>query len=246
MKKLREEEREEEESSSSDESDDEIDPDRYNCSNCHREFTEWAGRCKHCGNRCCIICLEDQTDLCDVCAKSYQECGFCPVIVKNEARVIHPKCVQEKPCKCCQDCAKKAVETCPFCDRYSDSDDSDEDPPTINAWNCPQCTNDMDYKGDHCDVCGNDVCFSCISNEDTICYPCKETHRHCETCGKIEEKKKMKTHPKCRRKRKCDYFCELCATSRMRPCSSCTRIRSVNNQTPLGFACGITDSRHPL
>lgn len=223
--KKREEEREEEESSSSDESDHEIDLDRGNCGACG--LTNWAGRCKFCEKRCCILCLPDQADLCQVCAKSYQECGLCPAIVKKEASVIHPKCIQEKPCKCCQDCANKAVETCPYCDRDSDSDE--DPPPTINAWDCPQCTDDMDYKGDHCDVCGNDVCFDCISNEDTICHPCKDTHRHCKTCGKIEEKEKMKTPPKCRRKFKCGYFCEHCATSRMRPCSSCTRISNVNN-----------------
>lgn len=200
------------------------DPDIGGSSNCLCEKgCSWKGRCRKCNGRCCILCLGELQDLCTSCENISEECKECHKIVQQKAMVEHPKCTEDPRCVCCQDCAKIDVETCPSCARFNNRSKGCSEE---NFVTCPGCTDAIEYVGDRCVFCGFVVCFSCIADEEgAICYPCQDSHRHCKTCGKFEEKKKMKKHPKCTRKRKCRYFCEDCAATDGPNCPGCVLVQ---------------------
>ncbi len=145
-------------------------------------LSNWTGRCQGCGNRCCCMCLTNDTLLCKFCTVNEAKCYVCSNIVKKNMMISHPKChlhysdfssreYKQGGCECCKNCAKINVETCPLCDRKANSDKKsskikDKDP------YCCTCRYFMGYTGQYCRVCEKHVCFECIGDKEEICDSC--------------------------------------------------------------------------
>ncbi len=146
-------------------------------------LSQWTGRCKGCGNRCCCKCLKDERFLCQKCAKTKAECSLCLNIMKNHLLRSHPKCrgsysnrLEEWiQCKYCKKCAKDLGDSCSSCDRKATSDEKDTKTSDEDPYYC-SCFAFMGYEGERCGACGKYVCFDCMPEKNEFCIPCMQKY----------------------------------------------------------------------